>query len=317
MNWFDMEILLAVTREKSMRKAAKRLNLSQASISKRIQVIEDEYSIQLFTRTASGVELTESGQMFVTYASKALHIFNEGIRQAKRLDKADRTILLGVTSPLITLVHSLAPYFSTHYPDKKLETVTLDSITIIERLKEGMLHFGMFSYPTSPEGIQHVLLFKQRFCLIGTPEFLAPLKRLEGLTISFAKPVLLQALRTTPLVAPKQGFGLRIMINDMYRKELKSDPRIIMESDTKDIILHLVRKGVGCTILSDIESRAVEPSLDTKAGSALIYIEEDPDSNVYRIPISFLFPPRHVYFASSNHNLGFSAEQLSHIFKYE
>ncbi|WP_219836175.1 LysR family transcriptional regulator [Paenibacillus sp. R14(2021)] len=50
---------------KSFSKAADRLNLTQPAISKQIRQLEAVYGVELFQRSASGVELTKAGRQFM------------------------------------------------------------------------------------------------------------------------------------------------------------------------------------------------------------------------------------------------------------
>ncbi len=59
----ETDKVLAVVELASISKAAKKLGISQSSLSRTIQEFEKEMSAQLFTRTGGGVVLTEAGQI--------------------------------------------------------------------------------------------------------------------------------------------------------------------------------------------------------------------------------------------------------------
>lgn len=62
MNLRTLKRFLAVVELGSINKAAAHLNVSQPSLSKDIQDLEEELGVELFTRTARGVSLTSFGQ---------------------------------------------------------------------------------------------------------------------------------------------------------------------------------------------------------------------------------------------------------------
>ena len=62
MNLRTLKRFLAIAELGSLNKAAAHLNVSQPSVTKDLQVLEDELGVALFTRTARGVSLTPFGQ---------------------------------------------------------------------------------------------------------------------------------------------------------------------------------------------------------------------------------------------------------------
>lgn len=64
----QLRIFLAVADAGTVRQAASRLHLSQSSVTKCIQQLEHELRVELFSRSAQGVALTEAGRMLVARA---------------------------------------------------------------------------------------------------------------------------------------------------------------------------------------------------------------------------------------------------------
>src|SRR5688500_17211701 len=75
------EVFLAVAREKSFSLAAKKIHLSQPTLSEHIAELEAERNTELFTRRARPVTLTEAGRVFHSYATRMVDAA-EGGRQA-------------------------------------------------------------------------------------------------------------------------------------------------------------------------------------------------------------------------------------------
>ncbi|ACR69678.2 LysR family transcriptional regulator [Edwardsiella ictaluri] len=68
MNWDDTQYLLALAREKTLRKAAARLFVDQATVARRIVVLENQLKCKLFLRSNKGYELTPVGNSAVDEA---------------------------------------------------------------------------------------------------------------------------------------------------------------------------------------------------------------------------------------------------------
>jgi DNA-binding transcriptional LysR family regulator len=67
-DWDNVRIFLEVARASSFRTAAVRLNLTGHGIGLRIDRLEQQLNVKLFTRHHDGVRLTEDGQKLLSYA---------------------------------------------------------------------------------------------------------------------------------------------------------------------------------------------------------------------------------------------------------
>lgn len=65
--------------------AAKRLNISQATLSKAIASIEDELGVALFDRKGRHIYLNRYGELMLNYIDSAFRELNEGERIIKEL----------------------------------------------------------------------------------------------------------------------------------------------------------------------------------------------------------------------------------------
>ena len=60
----QFEVFLAVAAEKSFSRAAKKIHLSQPTLSEHVAELEDELGTKLFLRKGRTVALTEAGRVF-------------------------------------------------------------------------------------------------------------------------------------------------------------------------------------------------------------------------------------------------------------
>lgn len=68
-----INIFMAVAKEKSFTRAAKKLGISQPAVSQNIADIENSLGTSLFSRRKAAVELTEDGRKMVEYARQILY----------------------------------------------------------------------------------------------------------------------------------------------------------------------------------------------------------------------------------------------------
>jgi DNA-binding transcriptional LysR family regulator len=99
----------AVRKRKSFSKAAEDLLLTQQCISKNIHSLEQELGTPLFTRSSSGVELTEEGEYFHEHASIILQTQDEVLKHFSELQNRKRSSLkIGVS-------HGLGIFFNENF----------------------------------------------------------------------------------------------------------------------------------------------------------------------------------------------------------
>ena len=68
----DLEVFVAVARERGVRAAASQLNVDPGTVSRAIQRLERSVGIPLLVREATGVALTQAGQLFLGEAQASL-----------------------------------------------------------------------------------------------------------------------------------------------------------------------------------------------------------------------------------------------------
>ncbi len=86
MNWDDARVFLAVEREKTLRGAARTLNLDQATVGRRIAALEHALGATLFLRTSEGYALTAAGEAALKSAEKMEHSAHELVRRTQGTD---------------------------------------------------------------------------------------------------------------------------------------------------------------------------------------------------------------------------------------
>jgi len=91
MNWDDIRIFLAVSKNNSFSKTAKNNNTTQATISRRIQRLEEELGYCLFNRGQEGCSLTPAGEVLISSAREMgvwANVFQDEIARLNAPQKA-------------------------------------------------------------------------------------------------------------------------------------------------------------------------------------------------------------------------------------
>src|ERR1700752_774433 len=74
----QLEVFLAVARERRFSRAADKLFRTQSAVSQTIRKLEDELGESLFDRSSREGVLTDAGQVLYEYAEKLLNLRSEG-----------------------------------------------------------------------------------------------------------------------------------------------------------------------------------------------------------------------------------------------
>ena len=75
----------AVARLQNFRAAAEQLYISQPSLSRSIDSLEDELGVVLFERAGRGIALTGSGRLFLEYANRILEECDIAVYKMKEI----------------------------------------------------------------------------------------------------------------------------------------------------------------------------------------------------------------------------------------
>jgi DNA-binding transcriptional LysR family regulator len=141
----QLEVFLAVAREKSFSRAATRIHLSQPTLSEHVAELEDELGKKLFFRRGREVTMTEAGRIFEQYAASAVSSVEGGRQALADLDGlAHGSLLIGAsTTPGLYVMPAIVASFRAKYPGVDLKLQIANSQIIEGRVRERELDLGI------------------------------------------------------------------------------------------------------------------------------------------------------------------------------
>lgn len=95
---FRLKIFVTVAERQSFTKAAASLGITQPAVSQNIASLENETGTKLVIRSASRIELTPQGRIFLHYAEKILAAYRETGRLFSNSGRADRVSVYADTA---------------------------------------------------------------------------------------------------------------------------------------------------------------------------------------------------------------------------
>ncbi len=264
-----------VAETKNITLSAKKLHMSQPSISLQIQNLENQYGARFFDRTNKGVTLTKEGEIFYAHVRSVLDILASAKEQINALAKGQRGLIyLGATLTIgeYILPNILAFLYKTH-PDVDFKVKIANTESISQDVLEKKIHIGLIEGPVPRHKDLNVEKFWEDELVVVLP---------YSHTWASRKSITLAELPHERLVTREEGSGTR-KVMEMALKERGLDPEhlnITMELGSTHAIKKVVSAGLGITIISAL---TVSREDDLKLFKTL----KIQDAPIYR-PLSIL-----------------------------
>jgi len=151
----SLEAFCAAVEERTISGAARRMYISQPSVSDRLAELEREARVQLLKRSPQGVEPTEHGALLYEHARKAL----DEVRAVDHLlhglrSKRDMELHFAASS---TLGEHLLPQWLWEYRKEMPEVVPRlfvgNSSEVVEQVRSGEVGFGIIEGRQGQQGL--------------------------------------------------------------------------------------------------------------------------------------------------------------------
>ncbi len=261
----QLEILLAVHDKGSINEAAKALFLTQPTVSIQMKKLSEALNSPLYNYTNKQLVFTDIGLEVV---KTALEVLDSFARLEMTLGKIkgfkSGTLRLAVVSTSKYFIPHLLGPFCEKYPDIDIQLNIGNRAQTIERLKQGIDDFYVFSHPPLDIETQSIEFLQNPLVAIAHEDH--PLAKRKSLT--------LKDLIKEPFLMREKGSGTRFAIEEFLKKQ-KVQLNVKMTIESNEAIKHLVMSKLGISILS-----AHTLTYDMQNGIAQLPIKELPiDSN--------------------------------------
>lgn len=283
MNFRTLQYFLAVAEERNITRAAKKLYISQQSLSAHIAKLEEELGVQLFDRSA---------EMRPTYAGERLILMAERIcalEQEMRLVTADLSsgrrskLRIGATFTcgLAVLPHVL-PSFSAAHPDAEISLVEGSSSELNDWLKAGKIDVVISYAPIPTPGAAVIPILRERL-LLACPKEIS--RGITGLKHDRGGKADLSLFSGLPFILLKTGNRVRSMF-DAYASGVKFLPNILLETDNIETAYALAARGMGVTVYPEMFLHSLHRE-DMDEPSALEFYPLPGESTVGTLAVAY------------------------------
>ena len=172
----SLSVFSTVVEEKSFSAAAKKLGLTQPTVSFHIDNLEKKFNCPLFTRTAKGVMLTVYGEKLYTNTQKIHRIAAETENHLKHLvaGNAGEISIGASTIPGEYILPDIITDFIKLHPGIKCSITTGDSATIMSAFQQGK--FPLAIVGSKPDdSLASQAIWRDQLILAAHPDIVAKL----------------------------------------------------------------------------------------------------------------------------------------------
>lgn len=171
MNLDHIRTFLEIAACGSFNRTARTLNVTQSTVSARIKALEENMGRRLFNRAHTGIELTEAGRQFRSYATNMQRLWQQA-HQAVTLPQGFRTVLgLGAQVSLWErLILRWIPWMRGQAPDVALRLEADYSASQMRQLADGVLDIGVMYQPRHTPGLIIEQLLEETLVLVSTED---------------------------------------------------------------------------------------------------------------------------------------------------
>ncbi len=169
MNIDHVRTFLEVAATGNFTRAAERLNVTQSTVSTRIQALEGSLDRPLFARGRSGAALTAAGQQFQHYALTMLRSWQQAQREIALPSGYGGVLSIGAQVSLWErLIRDWIPWLRSMAPDVILRVEADYSESLMRQLSDGLLDIGVMYRPRTTHGLEVEKLLEERLVLVST-----------------------------------------------------------------------------------------------------------------------------------------------------
>ena len=235
MNSRHAEYIMTILKEGSFTAAAKKLYLSQPSLSQIVKSAEHSLGMPIFDRTTVPLTLTPAGELYIRAAQQIAQITENLDREIQELQEKKRgCIHIGIP---IQRAAKIVPYlygaFSREYPQVQLDFHECGSGDLEKSILENSIDFAFLATTPQNPALTYELIKEERVVLLANKECEIA-KR-----FAFGTPVDIEEAQNEVFVSCKKGHGIRATQDAIFLSKGLA-PKVAFEIDNIEVCKNTV-----------------------------------------------------------------------------
>ena len=268
----QVEAFVQVATHHSFSRAAGVLQLTQPSITARIQSLERELGEELFERGSRGVRLTDAGLAFLPYAERILQTLQDGRDAVDEVRSVQLGSLRLGSAPTIStyVLPKILRIFRQRYPGVDVVIRTGHSEQVLNMLMGDEVQVGLIRSLSHPE-VGTIHLYDDQIVLVAYPQH--PFAQSHRTSVEEAS--------SQPIILFDRGSSYYGLIHNFFR-QAGVIPHVAMELDSLEATKRMVEQGLAIALIPEV---TIEREL---AAGTLVKVEM-VDAAPLRCPISLVY----------------------------
>ncbi len=248
-NFLNLEYFLAAAEELNFTRAARKLYISQQSLSNHISNLEKEFDVALFNRT-SPLTLTYAGRALKARARELLDLRDETYHEISDIkDFSTGQLSIGVSHTRgRVILPEILPVYQTRFPGIELRLVEGNSSQLAAELLHGDIDLMIDLLPFTAANVDTIPICQEEILLVVPDAVLSRAYpgRLEEIREQLRESPDVSLLASCPFVLLKKGNRIRTIADEMF-EDAQMTPHIVLETENIETVLALSRRGMGIT----------------------------------------------------------------------
>ncbi len=245
----EFEYVLAINEEKSFSKAAKKLFISQPSLSQYINRLEGQLGVTLFDRNTIPLSLTYEGELYINSVKSIMNIVTNMQKSFEDIsDLKMGRVNIGLTpSKANSPLPAILPVFKKEYPGIELIITERTSSELEDMLLRGQVDICLLNLPIKSKGIEYDAIKKENIYIAAPPDFVPP----KGVNTEAKYPqIRLEDLKEEQFILLHSSQRLRQIADSIFNKE-NFKPKILLETASIETSLRLSAAGMGFSFVPE------------------------------------------------------------------
>lgn len=242
----QLEVLVAVAREKSFSRAAEVLNRTQPAVSQAIRRLEQEIGEKLFDRSSKDGTLTMAGEVLLDYARQMLNLrqtAHNAIREMRDLHHGKVTI--SANEHTVFYLLPIIEEFRKLYPLIKVEVQRGVASRIPKEIMARETELGVVSFKPNDNSVVSTPVFLDELSLIVAP----------GHPLGSKSVVSIKELGVETFIAHNAPSPYREKVIESFEK-YNTKLNISVELPSLEAIKKLVQTGVGVALVPKLTAKS-------------------------------------------------------------
>jgi DNA-binding transcriptional LysR family regulator len=241
----QMDALVHLIDERSFSRAAKKMYLTQPSLTKHIKNLEDAIDAKVVVRKNTGVLLTPEGKILYEYARHIFKLVDEAKERVARVkeDETGSIFMSASTIPSTYILPHVLRSFNDAYPDIHCYVQMNDSEATINMVMDDQVEIGFIGKLISHRKLYIEPVWKDRLVLVVP----------KGHPWAARDAVTTDELVREPFIIRERGSATRATLEGYLREHTThelSEFAIVSELGSSEAVKEAIIAGLGVSVIS-------------------------------------------------------------------